>query len=323
METVDCNLCGHAVYTAVYRVKDTNYGQPGVFTLVRCNQCGLVFTNPRPTAQEIGAFYPAQQYHPFRALQNEGRTKPARRQQQRAGQIAQIVKDSKVQRVLDVGCGSGIFLLAMRERGWEVCGVEPSPEAAEFARTTLKLPVKTGDIFQIGPGLTFDVITFWDVLEHTHSPRDVLLHAHRLLGPKGLLAINVPNWASWERKLFKESWIAIDAPRHLYHFTPDTLNSMLQVCGFEVIEMGTNAPVMNPASNLLRALGSLARRSQQLENDNRGNKPGRNDEQATSALKRWLIRATYLTLTVPNSLVNAVGRGGSVTAYAWKREIGS
>ncbi|HFQ94855.1 MAG TPA: class I SAM-dependent methyltransferase, partial [Anaerolineae bacterium] len=75
---------------------------------------------------------------------------------------------------MDVGCGSGLFLQAMQEYGWTVHGVEPDVDASGFARETLGLGVITGDIFDVPSNSSYAAITFWDVLEHTHSPQKVL-----------------------------------------------------------------------------------------------------------------------------------------------------
>lgn len=319
METVACNLCGHESTHPVYRVKDTNYCQPGDFSLVACANCSLVYMNPRPTAHEIGTYYPAERYHPFRVIQQTQSIKPNTMQRKRADRITQILREMNACRILDVGCGSGQFLLAMQAQGCQVYGVEPNRQAAQFVKTMLNLPVITGDIFQVEQEHLFDAITFWDVLEHTHSPREVLLRAHHLLKPNGLLAINVPNWASWERRIFKENWIAIDAPRHLYHFSPNTLVKMLRSCGFEVIEMSSKTPVMNPASNLLSALGNLVRKAKKIKS-NRSNPLQADNPQPSSTVKNRLIWATYIMLTIPNLLANVVKRGGSITVYARKRK---
>lgn len=318
METVVCNLCGHESARPVYEVEDTNYGLPGNFSLVSCQRCGLVYLNPRPTVQEIGAYYPAEQYHPFRALQQKDSFEPAASQRQNADKITQIWGTPTGCHVLDVGCGSGLFLLAMRQNGWQVHGVEPNQQAAEFAQNTLKLPVTIGDIFQVNQEDLFDVVTFWDVLEHTHSPRDVLVQAHALLNPNGLLVINVPNWASLERKLFKRKWIAIDAPRHLYHFSPETITRLLQNCGFYVVEIGSKTPVMNPASNVLRALGARLRNTKKVKPNAKRSLHQVASTRSTSLLKRWLIPTTYILITVPNFVADLLGQGGSLIIYARK-----
>jgi len=274
--------------------------------------------NPRPTAAEIGAFYPTEQYHPFRVIKQTRATKPNRLHQTRAKKISQIQNNYAECRVLDVGCGTGLFLLAMKERGWHVYGVEPNEQASHFARNSLNLPVLTGDIFDIKKEASFAAITLWDVLEHTHSPRDVLLEANRLLAPNGIIAMNVPNWASWERQIFKEKWIALDAPRHLYHFSPNTLKKMLQGSGFDVIALASKTPVMSPASNLLRAFGSIIK-SKKIRQDKKVKEQYQTQAVHPSLFKKSLIRATYLALTIPNAMANALLRGGSFTIYARKR----
>src|SRR5690606_6955751 len=111
----------------------------------------------------------------------------------RLEQIEQLIG---VGRVLDVGPGLGTFLRAARERGWDVQGVELSAYAAEFIRRTHRLPVYTGDLaeFECGTGRTFDLITFWDAIEHVMHPREVLASARRLLRPGGLIVIATDNF---------------------------------------------------------------------------------------------------------------------------------
>jgi hypothetical protein len=79
------------------------------------------------------------------------------------------------------------------------------------------------------------VVTFWDVLEHTFSPKATLKHTTRLLRPGGLAAINIPNWQSLDRRLFREYWIGLDPPRHLYVFTRPTLTALLRQTGLEPV----------------------------------------------------------------------------------------
>ncbi|HFQ92629.1 MAG TPA: class I SAM-dependent methyltransferase, partial [Anaerolineae bacterium] len=165
-------------------------------------------------------------------------------------------------------------------------------------------------------------ITFWDVLEHTHSPQKVLRQANALLEDNGLLAINVPNWASWERRIFKERWIALDTPRHLYHFSPNILRAYLRICGFEVISLRTKAPVMSPASNVLRAIGDTALRGGQAKSQISGKNGGETAvTPPPSLIKQTLIRLTYAALTLPNILANVANRGGSIIVFARKTEI--
>ncbi len=318
METVPCDLCHRETAVPIYRVSDTNYGLPGTFTLVQCSECDLVYLSPRPTPDEIGAYYPSVSYHPFRALQQNKNTGPNITHRHRAKAITRLQSRGHI---LDVGCGGGLFLQAMQEYGWTVHGVEPNVDASGFARETLGLGVITGDIFDVPSSSSYAAITFWDVLEHTHSPQKVLRQANALLEDNGLLAINVPNWTSWERQIFKERWIALDTPRHLYHFSPNVLQTYLRTCGFEVISLRTKAPVMSPASNVLRAIGDTALRGGQAKSQISGKDGGETAvTPPPSLIKQTLIRLTYAALTLPNILANAANRGGSIIVFARKTE---
>ena len=323
METVHCDFCHCNESQLIYQVSDTNYGTPGTFNLVRCNKCSLVYMNPRPTEDEIGNYYPSTTYHPFRAVQEKEDRESNPVYVQRATKI-RFLHDSQTGDLLDVGCGSGLFMLAMKEQEWAVYGVEPNETASNFARDTLGLDIITGDIFDVPQDNTYAAISFWDVLEHTHSPQKVLKRANALLEANGLLAINVPNWASWERKFFKSKWIALDAPRHLYHFSPATLQNMLEKCGFEVVSLQTKALVMSPASNILRAFGDTAFRGGQtkssITSEAEANTAVSPPASIPSFVKKIVIRMTYWGMTIPNFIANSFGYGGTLTIYARKKD---
>lgn len=314
MEYTACDLCHEQKSQFIYRVADTNYGLPGQFILVQCQRCGLVYQNPRPGTDEIASFYPTSRYHPFRAIHGEETAGPNPTHWKRARLLTQRMGPGKV---LDVGCGNGLFLLAMRELGWHCLGVEPNSEAGQFARNRLQLEVHTGYISSLEARRSFDLITLWDVLEHTHSPSGVLGHAYELLRPAGLVALSVPNWDSFERRLFRERWIALDAPRHLYHFSPKTIRQLLSRCGFRVETLHTQAPVLSLASNVLRWGGDwLLRRGQ----------PKAPMAPTPSALnippqRHRLIRLVHLLMRPANAVANTLNRGASITVVARKEEV--
>ena len=313
MESVLCDICGRDQSRLAYEVQDTNYGCPGTFVLVQCTGCGLVYQNPRPTPAEIGRYYPVEQYHPFKALRGEATT-PGPLLARRARLLTAKMKAG---RVLDVGCGSGLFLAAMRQLTWQCSGVEPNKAAARFARENLGLQVQTGDIFSVDGPATFDLITFWDVLEHTHSPRAALRQAHKLLKPTGTLALNVPNWGSLERRIFRENWIAIDAPRHLYHFTPQTLVKMLSLCGFVAESVTASAPPLSLSSNVLRCLGSTFLRKGQAKALVAPPAP-RPSPTPMSPARRFLIALISQAMRLPNAALNSLNIGSGITAIARK-----
>lgn len=311
MESVLCDICKQDHSRLVYKVQDTNYGCPGTFVLVQCTRCGLVYQNPRPTPAEISAYYPVEQYHPFKALREKKAARPGSLHARRAHLLTAKIEAGQV---LDVGCGSGLFLLAMRRLNWQCKGVEPNRAAAQYACDVLRLPVQTGDIFSVDAAAAFDLITFWDVLEHTHSPRATLNHARNILSPSGYLALNVPNWGSLERRVFREKWIAVDAPRHLYHFTPRTLVNMLSISGFTPERVRASAPPLSLSSNVLRWLGDTLLRNGQAK----ALMASRSSPAPVSRLRHHLVRLISQAMSLPNALLNCLNIGSGITVIARK-----
>ncbi|HNB50891.1 MAG TPA: class I SAM-dependent methyltransferase [Anaerolineales bacterium] len=241
METVACNLCGATETTTRYQILDYLMNRDVQTTLVECQKCGLVYQNPRPTLDEMGVHYPPdyESYAPppgkstprvLQMIYDYGRFKRARvvtRLQKSGGHL------------LDIGCSTGTFLLTMRDRpGWKVSGVEISEHPARIAREEYGLDVFTGTLDDAHfPDNTFDAITLWDVFEHLHDPAATLREIHRVLKPGGLLVMRVPNFDSWDAKLFGSAWAGLDSPRHLYIFGVKTLRQMLAQQHFQVEKM--------------------------------------------------------------------------------------
>jgi 2-polyprenyl-3-methyl-5-hydroxy-6-metoxy-1,4-benzoquinol methylase len=138
-------------------------------------------------------------------------------------------------RILDVGCGSGFFLRALDSGKWERFGVETGTRAAALARTHLgESNVFAGTLLDARFDQSFfDVVTFWSALEHTNEPRENLDAARQILRPGGTLIVQLPNAGSYQLRAFKGAWFALDAPRHRYHFTRETLTALLHRTGFE------------------------------------------------------------------------------------------
>jgi SAM-dependent methyltransferase len=240
VEDVACNLCGARDAVPVQILTDALYHLPGAFTLQRCTRCGLMYLKPRPTADSIGAYYPAN-YAPYRPPIEDERFALMRTMRRRKlikrRELIEKYSGVTAGRVLDVGCATGLFLHEMQLGGWRAAGVEPVQSAAEFARQRFGLDVFQGELgaAPFDPQ-SFDAITFWDVLEHTFSPSEELAHAARLLKPDGLIAINVPNWDSFDRARFGADWQGFDPPRHLYIFSRETLTQLLAQAGFRVVD---------------------------------------------------------------------------------------
>ncbi|MBN1135260.1 MAG: class I SAM-dependent methyltransferase [Anaerolineae bacterium] len=235
METVSCNLCGSSKQAVLWTGRDWGYGFPGDFCMVGCVECGLIYLNPRPSPQEIGAYYP-ENYEPY------VRTPGARsswslwiQRRRLRSRVRAVTRLANGGRLLDLGCGSGGFLREMqRLPGWQVQGIELSQEMAAFGREQLGLEVQAGTLEEARlPDDAFDVVTMWDVLEHLPDPLSALREIHRILKSGGVLISSSPNAASLDARLFGRYWIGLDFPRHLYVFSASTLSAMLRQARLE------------------------------------------------------------------------------------------
>jgi SAM-dependent methyltransferase len=234
-------------------------------------------------------------------------------------------------KVLDIGCGRGLLLNKLRQRGWEAVGTELSEDAAAYARHYLKLPVFTARLEEIGfRSGEFDLIILWHVLEHMHCPLAALSEVSRLLKPGGMLVLSVPNFGSWEARWGRRHWFHLDVPRHLTHFTPRTLEGALRGVGLQVLRREWFAPeysffgfvqtVQNKLGlphNLLYDL-LRTRSAKLLDGSGRGSREvGRG--QALLALATAVPLGLLSLLYVPAMAL--AGRGAILTVYAVKRHL--
>jgi 2-polyprenyl-3-methyl-5-hydroxy-6-metoxy-1,4-benzoquinol methylase len=245
MEFTTCNLCGERQNARLFTAPDLLLNRKNVqATFVRCASCGMIYQNPRPTIEEMQQHYPPE-YESYLEIHNN-HISWLMDQAINYGTVKRgrfIVKYKHSGRLLDVGCATGFFLNGMRSQGdWELHGVEINPYAAEIARDRYGLKVCTGTLIEAAyPAHFFDVITMWDVLEHLHQPLENLREIERILKPDGLLVLRVPNVSSLDAKLFKRYWAGYDAPRHLYVFSPRTLEELLREAGFNPINCSSHS----------------------------------------------------------------------------------
>jgi 2-polyprenyl-3-methyl-5-hydroxy-6-metoxy-1,4-benzoquinol methylase len=235
-EEPHCLLCGSFRGSLLLEAADPVPQGPGLwFAVTQCQDCGLCFTNPRPAAASLRQFYAAaatpRRRYGLRSRALRPRWLP---RASRWHDVFCRIPHQGERRLLDFGCGSGGFLRRMQERGWEVMGVDSSESKVQRIRGEWRLPALVGSLphSEIGEH-SFDVITMRHSLEHVSQPLEVLKAAYRALAPGGKLVVAVPNIDSLPFKWFGRYWRGLDLPRHLTHFTPDTLHLMLARAGFE------------------------------------------------------------------------------------------
>ena len=240
MEDIACPLGCPRNDEVVLTSRDMLHDLPGAFTILKCRQCSLMRTNPRPTLSTVGFYYP-DNYGPY--LGNRVR------QPGRASSVKKLLKPLVKKcfnfnttlvppltpgRLLEVGCASGAFLHHMAGQGWQVEGIEFSKKPAEAAAAR-GYAVYAGPLESApSPSEPFDLIVGWMVLEHLHDPLVGLRKLCTWAKPGSWLVLSVPNAGSLEFSFFKENWYSLDVPRHLYHFTPETLRHILQASGWSL-----------------------------------------------------------------------------------------
>jgi 2-polyprenyl-3-methyl-5-hydroxy-6-metoxy-1,4-benzoquinol methylase len=238
-EESNCPLCDSDRWTHLIEAPDNiAQGDALWFAVVRCKDCGLCFTNPRPSFESIRQFYPPA-YFPGHAPRERSRRRWERmRRWLRRPNPRKSMALHGEGRLLDFGCGGGSFLARMHRQGWQVTGIDIASDAIEHIRRDLGLKGLVGTLphRSLRPA-SFDVITMWHSLEHVHNPLEVLREAYFLLAPGGKLLVGAPNIDSLPFQWFGRAWYGLDLPRHLTHFNPQTLTWMLERAGFRIGRM--------------------------------------------------------------------------------------
>jgi SAM-dependent methyltransferase len=204
---------------------------------VKCTNCDFTLTNPRPDQNSIAKYYQSDKY-----ISHTGGSKSlfdniyVFARTITLGWKLKLIESRKPKgNILDYGCGTGEFLEHLKKNGWEITGVEPSDEARKKSTDLLQATIHSG-IEKIG-NKKFDVITLWHVLEHIHDVNEKLQSLNSLLKEDGIIFIAVPNHQSPDGKRYGEHWAGYDVPRHLWHFSKDTMKKLLGNNGFEIIDI--------------------------------------------------------------------------------------
>ena len=210
------------------------------FEIIECDECKLLFTNPCPTPDRIGDYYKSENY----LSHNE----------EKKGIFAEIynyVKKINIKnkykiavgnlhseiRILDIGCGVGDFLLYAKENGCNTTGIEPSENARKIAEKKLNCKILSPEELENIPDNSFDIITMWHVLEHVADLKTEIQHLQRILKKDGRLILALPNYKSYDAEYYKDKWAAYDVPRHLNHFSQDSINNIFKETNLQLIDI--------------------------------------------------------------------------------------
>jgi 2-polyprenyl-3-methyl-5-hydroxy-6-metoxy-1,4-benzoquinol methylase len=235
-----CPNCDSKNISPVITCKDyTVSGEK--FDIWECKNCTQRFTQNIPDKEGIGKYYQSENYishsDTSKGFINIMYHKVRKRTLVQKRKLVETVTAKKTGNILDVGCGTGAFLHTMKEAGWNATGLEPDKTAREKALELYGLHLDDSEKFyQLAPQ-SYDAITMWHVLEHVHDLHAYIDQLKNLLKSGGKLLIAVPNYASHDADVYKEFWAAYDVPRHLYHFSPASMKTLLKKHGMKVDQM--------------------------------------------------------------------------------------
>lgn len=223
-----CPICGTNKLNDYLTVADHSVSHE-TFSIRQCKTCTLLITTPRP--QNLDSYYASTQYisHAqtasslFEKIYFAVRSRTLK-------QKLKLAEHYHTQRnpksVLDYGCGTGEFLRTMLHAGWSVTGVEPSPQARQASQSDIKPNIYASESNL--PEETFSLITLWHVLEHTDNPLATLQQLRTRMKPGAHIFIAVPNPAAYDTTRYKAHWAGYDVPRHLWHFTPASMKTLIK-----------------------------------------------------------------------------------------------
>lgn len=224
-ELSHCPVCEGTEFIPFLECKDYTVSKEK-FQIVTCRKCNFKFTNPRPLEENLGGYYESDEYisHSNTSQGLIAKLYQAARHYTLAKKLQLVSSLSKKKgAILDYGCGTGEFLNTCKNAEWETMGVEPSEVGRKQAKDNYGLEVYNDIFNQAFDGKQFNVISLWHVLEHVSKLKPTLERLLSLIPDNGHIVIAVPNPSSLDAKIYKEQWAAYDVPRHLYHFTPDSI----------------------------------------------------------------------------------------------------
>lgn len=207
------------------------------FDLLLDKEKAMLITSPKPSLKSLPGYYKSQEYISHTDSQKSLGDKIY--QQVKKYMLLKKLKwiENKYPakgNLLDIGAGTGDFLVEAKNRGWKVYGIEPDEEARKRASEKgIKLSENSAK-FKSGK---FDIVTMWHVLEHVYDLKNQISELEHLLKKNGLLVIAVPNFKSYDAHHYKEFWAAYDVPRHLWHFSQTSFKHLFSGTRFDKIDI--------------------------------------------------------------------------------------
>jgi len=303
--SLQCPLCESSQVSEFLSAPDRFHRRHVLYQLMRCASCSCVWLKDPPKPEEMGPHYD-EEYHKAITAAGEGSASIRWKRQRET-----ISKHKSGGAILDIGCSSGGFLSTMQGPSWKLHGIEMEESTAERARKITGAEVFVGEALDapFAPE-SFDVVTTFDVLEHVYQPPKFLAKISEWLKPGGIYYTMLPNIESWEARMLGSYWYGLELPRHLFHFSPQSLSKVMASLGFIDVSIKTmptsylerSAHYLNMA--VLEKLGASPAWLKSLDSEKRPSIP-----------ERAVRKALRLSAVIPfGRMASAAGSGASMEA---------
>mgnify|MGYP006137858163 CR=1 FL=1 len=313
-----CSICGKGSDKVIF---DKIIKENKIYSAYECLECQVWFTHPIPTLDELSKLYSTGNYR----AETGKRFIPIL---EKAIHFLTIRKRNRIKkyvkggRILDVGCGRGLFLNIMKQDGWQVMGQEFDSKSASYAINKYGIDVHAGTLDGKFENESFDVVNINHVLEHLEKPGETLVECHRILKTGGLLVVAVPNIDSFQAKFGNANWFQLDIPIHLCHFSSKSLIGLIESklfkvdlirhFKFEYNPFGWLQTMLNSSGVQENLLYDLLKSSDLKKNNYREN-------QFSDYVKLFFLVPLYLPLSLLFSIIEAMfKKGGTVEVYSIK-----
>lgn len=235
VDITQCPVCKSQSIKPFRNCKDFTVSHE-TFIVNKCEGCSLGITSPRPDTEKLGDYYQSEEYisHSGKSSGLLGPIYTTARKYALNWKAGLLKKNAPRGTALDFGCGTGEFLQTLKNKGWNIEGVEPSDLARSKASHNTRQEIHTS--LNAISGKQFDAISAWHVIEHVPDLESTIQQLKSLLKKDGTIFIAVPNYESPDAEKYKDFWAGYDVPRHLWHFSKKSMNQLLQANGLKVVD---------------------------------------------------------------------------------------
>ena len=323
-----CPICYNFIFKKLINLYDDRYGEPNLYSIKKCNECGHICTFPRIKNEDISRLYGT--FYPRKNIDLKSITKEAQNESKRFSGFYRWLKGTNNQGqfyakkddfFLDIGCGSGVSLIEAEKLGANAFGLEADPNVEKISKE-LNLNIFQGSLEESPfKDIKFDLITLNQVIEHIPEPDILLSRLINKLTKNGVIIISFPNVNSFWRFLFKERWINWHVPYHLHHFKRKNFCRLLNKCGFQIIKKKSITPniwSLMQIRNILNPI-KIGEKNKQWMTYNSLNSINKTDKDIVNKIKilfKTLMKILILApITILNRFIDLFGFGDSLIFF--------